>query len=87
MGGDEPCQVCRTAHITPQLVDVVYTLSKKVQIEFTGPTEVLRQDHLQDEVLDRYEADLTAMVGICLYCQIEGRRFNHLAGQCSRRFR
>lgn len=87
MGGDEPCQVCGTVHITPRPVDVVYALPKKVQIEFTGPTEVLRQDHLQDEVLDRYEADLTAMVGICLYCRIGGRRFNHLAGQCSRRFR
>jgi hypothetical protein len=86
MPGDEPCQVCKTARPTPRPVDVVYALPRKAMIEFTGPAEVLRQDHIQDEVLDKYEADLEAMVGTCLYCRVEGRRFRHLAGQCSRRF-
>lgn len=84
MSDDEPCQVCSTVHGASRPADVVYTLPRKVGMEFTGPSEVLRQDHMQDEVLDRYEADLEAMVGTCLYCRIEGRRFNHMAGQCFR---
>jgi len=87
MSDDEPCQVCITVHSASRPADLVYTLPQKAGMEFTGPSEVLRQDHMQDEVLDRYEADLEAMVGTCLYCRIEGLRFNHIAGQCSRRFR
>jgi superfamily II DNA helicase RecQ len=30
--------------------------------------------------------DQEAMVGSCLYFRVEGRRFNHAAGKCSRRF-
>ena len=56
-------------------------------MEFIGLSKDLRQDHVQDEVLDRYEGDLEATVGTCLYCRIEGRGFNHAAGKCSPRFR
>jgi hypothetical protein len=53
---------------------------------FTGPEEVLRQDYLQDQALDRYESDLEVMLGICLSCRIQGRRFNYTPQKCSRRF-
>ncbi|KAH9204429.1 hypothetical protein DL95DRAFT_496401 [Leptodontidium sp. 2 PMI_412] len=56
-------------------------------MEFTGPEEVLRQDHVREQVLDSYEGDLEIMVGLCLYCRIEGRKFSHAPGKCSRRFR
>lgn len=75
------------AHTTLRPVDLVYTLPRKVEMEFTSPIEVLRQDHIQDEVLDRYEADLEVTIGTCLYYRIERRRFNYIAGKCSRRFR
>jgi hypothetical protein len=55
-------------------------------MEFTGPDEVLRQDHVRDQVLDSYERDLEVMLGSCLYCRILGRKFNHAPGKCSRRF-
>lgn len=87
MATDEPCQVCNAAYTTARPIDLVFALPRKVKMEFTGPAEVLRQDHVQDQVLDKYERDLEAMVGTCLYCRIEGRRFNHVAGKCSRRFR
>lgn len=86
MPGDEPCQVCGTANTISRPVDLLYALPRKGQLEFTGPSKVLRQDHIQDEVLDKYKADLGVMVDTCLYCQVEGRKFNHLAGKCSRRF-
>jgi hypothetical protein len=47
---------------------------------------VLRQDHLQDQALDRYEQDLELMLGSCLYCRAMSRKFDHAPGSCSRRF-
>jgi hypothetical protein len=55
-------------------------------MEFTGLDEVLRQDYIQDQVLDSYERDLEVMSGNCLYCRLLGRKFNHVLGKCSRRF-
>jgi hypothetical protein len=53
---------------------------------FTRPEEVLRQDYARDQVLDSYKRDLQTMVGSCLYYRVEGHRFKHVAGKCSRRF-
>jgi hypothetical protein len=55
-------------------------------MEFTGPDEVLRQDHVRDQVLDSYERDLEVMLGSCLYCRLLSRKFDHAPGACSRRF-
>jgi hypothetical protein len=49
------------------------------QVEFTGPAEVLRQDQVRDEVLE-------GMSGSCLYCRVQGRKFDHRGSQCRRRF-
>jgi hypothetical protein len=46
MASNEPCQVYRTAYIISRPIDVVYTLPKKVQIEFTGSIKILCQDYL-----------------------------------------
>ncbi|KAH7385148.1 P-loop containing nucleoside triphosphate hydrolase protein [Cadophora sp. MPI-SDFR-AT-0126] len=83
----ERCQVCREPHTEARPADVVFALPQRVEMEFTGPEEVLRQDHVREQVLDSYESDLEIMVGLCLYCRIEGRRFDHAPGKCSRRFR
>jgi len=87
MPGEEVCQVCREPHREARPADVVFALPRRVEMEFTGPEEVLRQDHVRDQVLDSYERDLEMMIGLCLYCRIEGRKFDHTPGKCSRRFR
>ncbi|KAL5318129.1 hypothetical protein ACEPPN_013187 [Leptodophora sp. 'Broadleaf-Isolate-01'] len=48
-------------------------------MEFTKPEEVLRQDYVRD--------DLEVIVGLCLYCRIEGRKFSYTLGKYLRRFR
>jgi Lhr-like helicase len=86
MAGEEVCQVCREPHAEARPLDVKFTLGKETGIDFTGPEEVLRQDHIKDQVLDSYERDLEIMLGICLYCRVQGRKFDHAPGKCSRRF-
>jgi Lhr-like helicase len=87
MEGEEVCQICVKAHTESRPLGLEFTLPHDhPQDAFTGPTEVLRQDHLKDQALDRYERDLEIMVGTCLSCRAQGRRFGHLPQSCSRRF-
>jgi Lhr-like helicase len=86
MVGEEACGVCCAGHVQTRPSEVRFHLSRRQEIAFTGPEEVLRQDHLQDETLDRYERDLEIMKGCCLYCRIAVRPFDHLAHACPRRF-
>jgi hypothetical protein len=86
MPGEEVCQVCLKPHIESRPVDLKFELAVNRGMEFTGPDEVLRQDHIRDQVLDSYERDLEVMLGNCLYCRLLGRKFNHVPGKCSRRF-
>ncbi len=86
MPGEEACQVCQKPHVECRPVDLKFELVVDRGMEYTGPDEVLRQDHSKDQVLDCYERDLEVMVGSCLYCRVVGRRFNHGPRQCSRRF-
>jgi hypothetical protein len=58
-------------------------------MSFTGPDEVLRQDHVRDQVLDSYEKDLEIMLGSCLYCRATIRlgtvnSGSQLSGRCGR---
>ncbi|KFZ23101.1 hypothetical protein V502_02420 [Pseudogymnoascus sp. VKM F-4520 (FW-2644)] len=48
-------------HTEARPVDVQYQLRKMEQFEFTGPGEVLRQDQVCDEALERYEKDLESV--------------------------
>lgn len=57
-----------------------------VEMEYTGPDEVLRQAKVCDEQLSRYERDLETMAGCCLYCRAEGRPFEYAPTACSRRW-
>jgi superfamily II DNA or RNA helicase len=86
MAGEEVCQVCGDPHTEARPQDLTFALERPAGMVFTGPEEVLRQDYARDQVLDSYERDLQTMVGSCLYCRVEGRRFEHAAGKCSRRF-
>jgi len=86
MAGEEVCQVCREPHTEARPLDLRFELAVARGMQFTGPDEVLRQDHVQDQALDSYERDLEVMLGSCLYCRPLGRRFNHAPGTCSRRF-
>jgi superfamily II DNA helicase RecQ len=86
MAEDEVCQVCVKPHVEPRPVDLKFSLPQQVEMVFTGPDEVLRQDHMRDRVLERYESDLEIMLGICLSCRIQSRKFNHAPQACSRRF-
>jgi hypothetical protein len=54
--------------------------------EWTGPKEVLRQDHVKDESLDRYQQELEAMRWCCLYCRAQGQKFDHMEKSCVGRF-
>jgi hypothetical protein len=86
MLGEEVCQVCQEPHKEGRPLDLKFELAARRGMEFTGPDEVLRQDHVQDQVLDSYERDLELMLGSCLYCRILSRKFDHAAGACPRRF-
>jgi len=86
MAGEEVCQVCREPHAEARPLDVKFALGRETRIDFTRPEEVLRQDHIKDQVLDSYGRDLEIMLGICLYCGVQGRKFNHTPSECSRRF-
>jgi hypothetical protein len=86
MSGEEVCQVCQEPYAEARPLNVKFALGRETGMVFTRPEEVLRQDHIQDQVLDRYKKDLEIMLGICLYCRVQGRRFNHAPGKCCRRF-
>jgi hypothetical protein len=86
MAGEEMCQVCGEPHAKARPLDLKFELAVTGGMQFTGPDEVLRQDHVRDQVLDSYERDLEVMLGSCLYYRILGRKFNHALGACSRRF-
>ena len=75
MAGEEVCQVCQEPHDEARPLDLIYALESLNGIGFTGPEEVLRQDHVRDQVLDGYERDLEIMVGHCLYYRALGCRF------------
>ncbi|KAI5458862.1 P-loop containing nucleoside triphosphate hydrolase protein [Mariannaea sp. PMI_226] len=101
MDGDELCGVCPSHYTKSRPIDLQFHLPQPklregepeeresdkivVDMEFTGPGEVLRQDRIGDEELSRYERDLETMLGCCLYCRIERRQFEHTATACSRR--
>ena len=56
MEDEEPCQVCVHGHSESRRVGFEFTLPCGQPGEnFTGPAEVLRQDYLKDQALDRYE--------------------------------
>ena len=87
MPGEEVCGVCREPHKEARPPNLKFGLARQGGMSFTGPDEVLRQDHVRDQVLDSYEQDLEIMLGSCLYCRVMGRRFLHAPHTCSRRFR
>lgn len=66
MTGDEICQVCKEPHLDARPPDLIYTFEASKEEIFTGPEEVLRQDHMRDQILDNYERDLQIMMGSCL---------------------
>ena len=86
IAGEEACQVCGEPYTEARPQDLTFALKTPAGIVFTGPEEVLRQDHARDQVLDSYKRDLQAIVGRCLYCRVEGRGFEHAARKCSRQF-
>ena len=86
MDGDEACQVCGKPQVSARPAGLLFQLRGSEQSEFTGPGEVLRQDNVKEQALDRYEKDLEILKDNCLYCRAEGRRFDHAGGQCPRRF-
>ena len=87
MAGEEVCSVCREPHQESRPLDLKFGAAiAHPDVAFTGPDEVLRQDYVRDQALERYEQDLEVMLGTCLYCRILSRQFNHAPGACSRRF-
>lgn len=89
MDGEEvPCAVCRQGHAQPRPGALEFQLPAsplQQQQGSTGLQEVLRQDHLKDEALDRYRQDMEVMTGFCLYCRTMQRPFSHEAASCPRR--
>jgi hypothetical protein len=87
MANEVPCQMCGQGRVDARPAGLRFGLPSLAEEEaFTGPTEVLQQDHLQDQALDRYEQDLRLMAGSCLYCRAMSRRFDHAPMSCSHRF-
>lgn len=85
MTGEECCQVCNKPRREPRPAGLRFSFQAEPETVFTGPAEVLRQDYVHDQVLDRYEKELELMVGSCLYCRVGGRQFDHRASACPRR--
>jgi hypothetical protein len=85
MGGDEACQVCGEPHVAARPPELRFVLRPPAAAPCTGPGEVLRQERVQDQALDRYGRDLEILKGTCLRCRAEGGRFDHAALQCPRR--
>ena len=86
MAEDEACQVCVQPHVEPCPVNLKFSLPFQVGMTFTRPNKVLRQNYMQNQVLNRYESDLQTMLGTCLSCRVQSRKFNHAPQTCSRRF-
>ena len=58
MPGEEVCQVYREPYSEARPLDLKFELVANRGSEFTGPEEVLRQDHVRDQVLDSYKGHL-----------------------------
>jgi hypothetical protein len=86
MEGDEPCQVCGKGHREARPWGLEYGVEERAKSGFIGPEEVVRQEHIGEQVLAGYERDLEMMVGLCGYCWVHGLQFEHARGRCSRRF-
>ena len=80
------CQVYKEPYTKARPLDLRFELAVTREMEFTGPDEVLRQDHIRDQALDGYERDLEVILGSCLYYRMLSRTFSHALGACSRRF-
>ncbi|KAF8848457.1 hypothetical protein BDZ45DRAFT_709264 [Acephala macrosclerotiorum] len=63
-------QVCREPHTKARSLDVKFALRRETRIDFTGLEE----------------RDLEIILCICLYCRVQGRKFNHAPSKCPRRF-
>lgn len=53
-------------------------------MEYTGPSEILRQAKVGDEALARYEKDIEALKGCCVLCRVDKRPLNHSVASCPR---
>lgn len=85
--GNSPCGFCGKCNDHPRPVGLALTLPEdEVEFDYTGPEEVLRQDMVKERALDRYERDFETMVGTCLLCRAQERRFNHAPQACPRRW-
>ena len=80
------CQVYREPYKEGRPLNLKFELVTHRGMEFTGPDEVLQQDHVRDQVLDSYKRDLEVILGSCLYYRILGCKFNHVPGKYSRQF-
>lgn len=93
MAEDRCCRVCKEPHERRRPEGLVFKraafgdgLAREESEAFAGPQEVLRQDHVNDELVARYKRDLEIMRGTCLYCRLVGRDFAHEAGACGWRW-
>ncbi|KAH8749802.1 hypothetical protein BGZ57DRAFT_968235 [Hyaloscypha finlandica] len=82
IAGEEACQVCREPHTEARPLDLKFELAVTRGMQFTGPDEVLRQDHIRDQVLNSYERDLEVTSGNCLYYRTLGPDPEHEETEC-----
>lgn len=54
-------------------------------MQYTGPRDVRRQDRLDEETRNEFEAAMRMMVGSCLLCRVKNKDFHHTGSSCSRR--
>lgn len=79
---DQICQACLKPRVEPRPVNLKFAFPPQIGMAFTGPREVLRQDHMRGRVLDHYKSDLEVMLGT----RVQGHKFNHTPQKCSRLF-
>ncbi len=62
MLGEKVYQVCQKPHKKGRPFDLKFELAARRGMEFISPDEVLRQDHIQDQMLDNYKKDLSIII-------------------------
>jgi len=87
-GEDEACGVCITGHSQARLAATRFEFTGRQEPDAfsVGPAEVVRQDFVQEQIIEQYKHQLPLMAGCCKYCRPMNLDFEHRTGSCSRRW-
>jgi len=80
------CDSCGTARRQHRNIEVLEEESEEEdEIVFTGDAEIRARAKEDEQMLSRFEADISVLKDTCVACRLGGRDFDHLFNDCSRR--